>query len=429
MYGLMQGTYTHPQTARTNHGTPLSRDAYHLLMATNIDVSDKEITTLPPVSAEEISSNGDQPKAEAPEPVKAPRILSLDAFRGLTILLMLLVNNVALDVFTPKHLTHAAWNGGVNLADLVAPWFLFCVGVAIPFSAASFAKTGKPAWHHDIRILRRGLLLVLLGCLIDSSIYNGPVFCLDVLQIIGLAYVVGALLYDLPLSRRMCIAGLLLAGYWAFIKFVPIPGEGAGFFAENHNLITHINQNYLSAVSLVGIFSLIPTAALVLIGSAIGDLMRRRDRHQMWTVAWLMMIGVALSIAGIAWNASLAFNKPLWTPSYVLLAAGTGSMVLSLFYLIIDTHRWSKWAFPLIVFGANAIVAYVAPILVKLLILQKWHVAVPGHGHVQVLQRCLDVLVAHYGRVPGGWLYTIGYIVVWWLVLWQLYRRKLFLRV
>lgn len=392
-------------------------------------LADREIHDLPIVDAEEAPREVEQPKPAAKEQSKPARLLSLDAFRGLTIVLMLLVNNVALDTFTPKHLTHAPWNGGVNLADLVAPWFLFCVGVAIPFSAASFAKTGKPAWHQDLKILKRGALLILLGCLIDSSIYNGPVFCLDVLQLIGLAYVVGALLYDLPLSRRMAIAGLLLAGYWAFIKFVPIPGEGAGFFQQNHNLITHINQNYLSPVSLVGIFSIIPTAALVLIGTAVGDLLRRRDRDQMWTVAWLTLIGVALTAGAVIWNASLVFNKPLWTPSYVLLAAGTGSLILGLFYLIMDTHRWTKWAFPLIVFGSNAIVAYVAPILVKLLILQKWHVAVPGHGHVQVLQRILDVTVAHFGRVPGGWIYTIGYVVVWWLILWQLHRKKLFLRV
>lgn len=398
-------------------------------MDTNIDVSDKDIITLPLISAEDIPSDGDQPKAEAKPRAKPARILSLDAFRGLTILLMLLVNNIALDVFTPKHLTHAAWNAGVNLADLVAPWFLFCVGVAIPFSAASFAKTGKPAWHYDIKILRRGALLVFLGCLIDSSIYNAPVFCLDVLQLIGLAYVVGALLYDLPLSRRMCIAGLLLVGYWAAIKFLPIPGVGAGAFEENQNFIAHLNLTYLVSFNLGGLPSIVPTAALVMIGSAVGDLMRRKDRGAMWIVAWLMMIGVGLSIGGILWNASLAFNKPLWTPSYVLLSAGTGSLVLGLFYLIIDARRWSKWAFPLIVFGSNAIVAYVAPILVKLLILQKWHIAVPGHGSVTALQRCVDVLVAHFGRVPGGWIYTIAYIVVWWLILWLLHRRKLFLRV
>lgn len=390
-------------------------------------IADIDLGRLRTVSADD--ADKEEPKAAPAEQAKPARLLSLDAFRGLTILLMLLVNNVALDVFTPKHLAHAAWNGGVNLADLVAPWFLFCVGVAIPFSAASFARSGKPSWQYDIRILRRGLLLVFLGCLIDSSLYGGPVFCLDVLQLIGLAYVVGALLYDLPLTRRMAIASLLLVGYWAFIKFVPIPGEGAGFFTQDHNLITHINQNYLSAVSLTGLFSIVPASALVMIGCAIGDLLRRRDRGQMWTVAWLLMIGLALTFGGIIWNASLAFNKNLWTPSYILLSAGTGSLVLGLLYLIIDAKRVWKWSYPLVVFGANAILAYVAPILVKVLILQKWHVDVPGDGSVTVLQRFLDLCKAHFGAVPGGWMYTISYIVVWWLVLLFLYRRKLFLRV
>lgn len=390
-------------------------------------IADADLRRLRTVTADEADKV--EPKAAEAEQPKPMRLLSLDAFRGLTILLMLLVNNIALDAFTPKHLTHAAWGAGVNLADFVAPWFLFCVGVAIPFSAASFTRSGKPAWQYDLRIFRRGLLLVFLGCLIDSSLYNGPVFCLDVLQIIGLAYVVGALLYDLPLSRRMTIAGLFLASYWAFIKFVPIPGEGAGFFTQSHNVIAHINQNYLSSVNLVGLFSIVPTAALVMIGSAVGDLLRRRDKEPMWTVAWLMLVGLALTVGGIAWNASLVFNKALWTPSYILLSAGTGTLVLAIFYLIIDANKIWKWSYPLVVLGANAIVAYVAPILVKLLILQKWHVGVPGQGHVQVLQRCLDICVMHLGRVPGGWLYTIGYIGVWWLVLWHLYRKKMFLRV
>lgn len=400
-----------------------------MLNGGNMAISDQEIQAHPITSVEEVPSNGSKPKPEVKEPAKPARLLSLDAFRGLTIVLMLLVNNIALDVYTPKHLTHASWNAGVNLADLVAPWFLFCVGVAIPFSAASFAKTGKPAWHQDLKILRRGALLVGLGCLIDSTLYNGPVFCLDVLQIIGLAYIAGALLYDLPLSRRMGIAGALLIGYWAAIKFLPIPGVGTGLFEQSRNFIAHLNRTYLMPFNLTGLPSIVPTTALVLIGSAIGDLLRRRDREPMWVVAWLMLIGVALTIGGIIWNSSLAFNKPLWTPSYILLSAGTGSLVLGLFYLIIDAHKWSKWSFPLVVFGSNAIVAYVAPILAKLWILGRWHVNVPGHGAVPVLQRILDVTVEHLGRVPGGWLYTIGYIAVWWLVLWQLYRKKLFLRV
>lgn len=405
--------------------------AYYKYMA----ILENEVTVLPISPSKETPTNGEKPKdnpaqeqPRAAAAVKPARLVSLDAFRGLTIVLMLLVNNIALDIFTPKHLTHAAWNAGLNLADLVAPWFLFCVGIAIPFSAASFAKTGKPAWKHDLKIVRRGALLIGLGCLIDSSLYNGPIFCLDVLQLIGLAYMVGALFYDLPMSRRIGIAGALLVGYWAVIKYIPIPGIGSGHFEQTTNFIAHLNRTYLMPFNLTGLPSIVPTSALVLIGTAIGDLLRRRDRDPMWVVAWLMLTGVVLTIVGIIWNASLAYNKPLWTPSYILFAAGTGSIVLGLLYLVIDAHKLSKWAYPLVIFGSNAIVAYVAPILTKLWILQRWHVNIDGHG-VPVLQRLMDLCKLHFGPVPGGWIYTIGYIAVWWLILQQLYRKKLFLRV
>lgn len=138
------------------------------------------------------------------------RLVSLDAFRGLTIALMLLVNNTALDTATPIQLTHAPWNGGIRLADLVFPWFLFCVGVAIPFASASFAKRGLPVWRYDLKALSRAVLLILLGCLIDSSLAKHPILDLGVLQIIGLAYLVGALLYELPSLRRGLLAALFL---------------------------------------------------------------------------------------------------------------------------------------------------------------------------------------------------------------------------
>ncbi len=391
-------------------------------------VPESEITRLPVPNADEAPKDEPAPEPEPLSKPKTARLLSLDAFRGLTIMLMLLVNNIALDIYTPKHLMHAPWNGGVHLADLVAPWFLFCVGVAIPFSAASFARSGKPAWQYDLKVLKRGAILILLGCVIDSSLANRPVFCLDVLQLIGLAYMVGALLHDLPLSRRVGIAGLMLVGYWAAIKFVPVPGTGAGIFEENQNFIAHLNQTYLAPFNLNGLPSVVPTAALVMIGAMIGDILRRKDREPMWTVAWLMAAGLAMTIGGIAWNASLAFNKPVWTPSYILLSAGTGTLALGVLYLIIDAQKWAKWSYPLVVFGANAIVAYVAPILVKLWVLQRWHVGGPDHS-VPVQQWWLDLLKAHLGPVPGGWFYTVVYMAVWWVVLWQMYRKKLFVRV
>jgi len=381
-----------------------------------------------PLSAVETHAPQTLPNVAAEE-AKPPRLLALDAFRGLTILLMLLVNNIALDAATPIQFIHAPWNGGVRLADLVYAWFLFCVGVAIPFSFASFCRKELPAWRYDFKVLGRTATLVLLGCLIDSSLIKRPIFTLDVLQLIGLAYMVGALLYELPLSRRLLIAGLMLTAYWAAIKFLPIPGVGAGVLQENRNFIWHINRTYLEPVHLRGLTSVVPTGALVLIGTAVGDLLSRRDAHDLSKVAWLLVGGFVLIAGGLLWSLSLGLNKAIWTPSYILFTAGTGSLVLGFSYLLIDANGWRWWAFPLLVFGTNAILAYVAPILVKVLILQEWRMGVGGGKTAPILQWLLTTCTAHAGRIAGGWIYTLIYILVWWIILWQLYRKKVFLRV
>lgn len=365
----------------------------------------------------------------AEKPAKSPRLRSLDAFRGLTIALMLLVNNIALDSATPKHLLHADWNAGVHLADLVFPWFLFAVGVAIPFSAASAKSKGMPAWRYDVKIVLRCLSLIALGCLVDSAVLHTPIFTLGVLQIIGLAFLVGALLYDLPLGRRMIIALGLLLAYWASLKFIPVPGAGTGIFEESRNLILYLNQQHFNAVHLWGITSMIPTGALVLIGTIIGDLLRKREWPEARKLSALFLAGVLLVGGGVLWNISLPYNKSYWTPSYILLAAGFGAIVLTMLYLVMDAAGWWKWSYPLLVFGSNAILAYVLPILVKLFILENWMKGV-GHGVKMTLEQwMLTSAKSHFGPIHGGWLYTIGYIVVWWAILWIFYRKRIFLRV
>ena len=151
-------------------------------------------------------------------PARMPRLVSLDAFRGLTIAGMLLVNNIALDERTPAQLTHAPWNGGIRFADVIFPWFLLIVGVAVPFSAASARTKGTAWWRFSGRVLGRVFALVFLGCLIDSSLLKQPVFDLNVLQLIGLAYGVGSLLYALPIWLRLPVALGLLAGHTALIQ-------------------------------------------------------------------------------------------------------------------------------------------------------------------------------------------------------------------
>jgi predicted acyltransferase len=381
--------------------------------------------------AEERYTEMELPRREqsAEPPRSSPRLGSLDAFRGLTVVGMLLVNNVALDSATPASLTHAGWNRGVHFADMVFPWFLLIVGVALPFSFTSHHRKGLPRWQYDLRVVMRALTLVLLGCLIDSSLARRPVFGLGVLQLIGCAYLVAAVAYELPWRRRLLVmAGMLLA-HWAALRFIPVPGAGAGVLTENENFISHLNATYLEPVSLRGLASVVPTSALVLIGAAIGDMLRRAACPPPAKAARLLASGVGLLGAGWLWSLDLPFSKALWTPSYVLYTGGWGLLILGFLYLIMDVMGQRTWAFPLGVFGANAIVAYVAPILFKVHILQEWRWTMPDGSHLPLQQAFLHACFVQAGHVGGGWLYTGCYILFWWIVLLVLYRKRVFLRV
>lgn len=374
-----------------------------------------------PNSSNRNTKNEDQPTSR--------RLVSLDAFRGLTIIGMLLVNNIALDTFTPKHFAHAQWNKGVTFADMVFPWFLLIVGVAVPYAAASRKKKGLSVWQYDLKVLGRALMLVLLGCLIDSSIYKTPILGLGVLQLIGLAYMVGALLYEIPVLYRLAIAGGLLLIQWGVIHFIPVPGFGAGVFTEENNIIKHFNDLYFQPYHLSGLLSVVPTAAMVLIGTAIGDLLRLERISPMKKAGSLVGGGLILMLLGWLLSFDLPFNKPVWTASYILFAAGWGTLVLGMFYLIIDVKKWGIWAFPFVVFGMNAIAAYVTPILVKVYILQGWTLPMPNGSHISLQDTILRYWVSATGRFWGGWMYTFSYILFWWLVMLVLYRKKIFLRV
>ena len=375
-------------------------------------------------------------KAKLERPPGA-RLVSLDAFRGLTIGGMLLVNNVALDERTPAQLMHAPWNGGVRFADLIFPWFLLIVGVALPFSAAGARRKvnggkGASGWRYALRVLGRVLALVFLGCLIDSSLLKRPLFDLNVLQLIGLAYGVGALLYTLPVWLRLPVAIGLLAAHAAVIQHLPVPGLGRGVFREDANAIWYLNRAYLNRWHLTGLVSVVPTAALVLLGTVIGDALRR-ERWKPWEkIVVLLTFSGLLTLSGWAWHFSLPYNKPVWTASYILFSAGLGAFVLTLLYALIDAgvQKWTRWlAFPLVVYGSNAIAAYVGPILIKVFILRVWTWKMPDGTRETLEQALLHTATAHYGPYRGGWVYTLGYLLVVWLALLELRRRKLFLRV
>ena len=341
------------------------------------------------------------------------RLVALDAWRGITILLMLLVNNVSLGRFTPSQLVHARWGGGLTLTDLVFPWFLFCAGAALPFSLGNAPAAG---WWPDrrtvLKLFQRAVPLYLVGALLSSVEIKAPTLGLGVLQLIALASLCAGLLARLPTRWRLGMALVLLVAYRLFLLSAP--------FSETDNAVQRLNILVLNDFGLRGLTSVIPATALVLLGSVAAQPLRNRLRE--WPL--LLSLGAALSLVGWLAADALGFNKVVWTPAYILYSAGLGTLGMLALYLIGDTRRGRlAWLLsPLTVAGRNSLFAYVVPILIKLWILGVWQVNWTGKSQ-SILAALLSLAQQHLGAQAGGWLYTLGYVGAVWLVLWVLARR------
>lgn len=327
---------------------------------------------------------------------------------------MLFVNNQAIP-HAPAWLGHAPFARGIYLADWVFPWFLLAMGVAIPFSRQSFLRSGKPGWVYEVRVLRRVGLLFLLGLDLTSLSAGQPVFTLDILQIIALAYWLGAWLYDLPPLRRGLLSLLLLLSYEAALLFLPVPGVGRGVYTEEANLIHHLNATYLAPLGLRGLLSVIPTGALVLFGTLVGDALGRGGRG-IYPLAW-----AALTL-GLALRIGLPFDKTYWTPPYILVTAGVGALLLGLLQSL--DAKPPRGLEAVRALGANPLLAYVLPVAFKLGILMRLRL-----GEESLQDRLLSLLAQTMGPLWAGWAFTLGYICLWWGVMYLFYRRGIFLKV
>ncbi len=327
---------------------------------------------------------------------------ALDAFRGLTVFLMLLVNN--LPPGAPPWMGHGPFGHSYYLADWVFPWFLLAMGAAIPMSRRGFLQRGLPGWRYEVRLLRRAALLFLLGLGLTSLQAGRPVFALDVLQLIALAYLGAAWLYDLPPLRRLLLALLFLLGYGAALLLVPVPGVGVGVYREDANLPLHLNRTYLAPLGLRGLPSAVPTGGFALLATFLGEALLEGRRGR--TLA-LGLLGLFLGLLGLF---LLPPDKTYWTPTYLLLALGVGAFLL---LLLEGLPPWAQA--PLRPLGANPLLAYVLPLALKLTLLKA------------PLEALLALLTARYGLL-GGWAWTAGYILGWWLVFFWLYRLRFFFR-
>lgn len=297
------------------------------------------------------------------------RLVSLDAFRGATIALMVVVNSPGDGAHSYAPLKHAEWHGWTP-TDVVFPSFLWIVGVAITLSLAKRVAAGVPRSRLFLQVLRRAAILYGLGLFLYGFPYYdvSTLRLLGVLQRIAICYAIASAIY-LTTSVRgqvIWIVGLL-ASYWMLMTLVPVPGYGPGRLDVEGNLAHYVDRVVLGAHNYAetktwdpeGIVSTLPAIATALFGVMAGHILRiRRDLAE--RTVWLFLAGSLLIAAGLVANHWMPINKKLWTSSFSMFMAGLDFVLFAMCIWLIDARGWVRPVRPLVILGMNAIAVYMA---------------------------------------------------------------------
>jgi len=361
------------------------------------------------------------------------RLVSLDAFRGLTVAAMILVNNPGSWAYVYSPLDHAPWHGWTP-TDLIFPFFLFIVGVAIPFSFRKYKGTNKAKLYR--RVLRRSAVIYLLGLFLSLF----PNFDLSqarfvgVLPRIAIVYLITSILV-INLSRRALMWGtaILLLGYWALMAWVPVPGHGAGVLTPEGNLAAWIDsfvvpgRMYQGTWDPEGFVSTLPAVATALLGVLTGFWLQS-NRGRAETAKGMLGIGCLAVLAGLVWNYWFPINKNLWTSSYVLFTAGAALLVLAPLYWIIDVKGYRRWTRPLVAFGVNAISVFVLSGIVARLLINT-HVT-SGEETIPLKRWLYDSFFATWASPFNASLaFALVFLLLMWALVELLYQRRIFIKV
>lgn len=361
------------------------------------------------------------------------RLMSLDALRGFDMFfimggdaLFLCLGALLPGTFFEswgRQMLHVAWHG-FAFEDLIFPLFLFLAGVSFPFSLAKQQGQGCSKGAVLLRVIKRGVLLIFFGML-----YNGllqfdfeNMRYVSVLGRIGSAWMLAALLY-VWVGRRWCVvlSLLFLFGYWALLALFSAPDAGgASPFSMEGCIVGYVDrmllpgQLHLGIHDPEGLLSTIPAVVTAFLGIFTGDFVRNDAVNGYRKSLLLALFAVLLVVLGLLWDMVFPINKNLWTSSFVCLAGGLSMGLFALFYFVIDVLEWRGWTLFFRVIGLNSITIYMAQQFVDF---SKVTNAVFG-GTVRLFPESLHSV-----------LFWVGYIVLCWLFLYFLYRKKIFLKV
>lgn len=371
-----------------------------------------------------------------PHPAAPQRLLSLDALRGFDMLFIMgfagLVTALCklwpgdASAWIAAQMSHAQWDGFFH-HDTIFPLFLFIAGISFPFSLAKQRAAGHGERSIYLKVIRRGLTLVVLGL-----VYNG-LFKLDlttlrlpsVLGRIGLAWMFAALLFiNFRISTRIAIAVAILVGYSLVLQFAAAPDAGgAGPLTLEGNIVGYIDRIVMPSHLLggrgfdpEGLLSTLPAIVTAMLGMFTGEFVRRTgDETSGGRKAAYMAAGaVVLLVLALGWDTFQPINKKLWTPAFVCAAGAYSLGMFALFYYIIDVLKWRRWTYFFKVIGVNSITIYMIQRMVRVSYTSEF---------------LFSGLASKFPPEAAAVVLSAGYIAVCWLLLWFLDRQKIYLKV
>lgn len=367
------------------------------------------------------------------ETIKPQRLYSLDALRGFDMFWIMgaeeIFHGLAKATGSPFwntisiQFTHPDWNG-FHFYDLIFPLFLFIAGVATPYSVGRELEKGKSKKQVVWRVVKRGLILVLLGIIYNNGLKIIPfseIRFASVLGRIGLAYMFANIIYIYTKQRGQVIWFFsILIGYWLLLKFTSAPGFPMGDLTMEGNFASYFDRLllpgklYLGIHDPEGITSTIPAISTGLLGILAGNLLKSSPLKPKYKAYRLAVAGIVSLILAQIWNLDFPINKNLWTSSFVLNVGGISLLLLALFYFIIDVLGYKKWAFFFKVIGMNSILIYMSGGFID------W--AYSTNSFFQWLGQLV-------GDPFNVVIMAFCFVGIKWLFLYFMYKQKIFLRV
>lgn len=370
---------------------------------------------------------------------KINRILALDTFRGATIALMIIVNNPGTWAYVYKPFRHAQWHG-CTLTDLVFPFFLFIVGISMSFSFDKYDLCKKGPLFN--KVIFRTISIFVLGLIINAfpfvrQDWDWSSFrILGVLQRIALAYFIAAfIIIRSNIKGLVQISFTILAGYWLLLYMFGYI-NGVDPYSLSSNLALAIDKIILGESHLYGgtgiqfdpegLLSTLPSSITVIIGFLVGTMIKTAKDHKE-NCRRMYILGSLMIIIGWIWGIFFPINKQLWTSSYVLYTAGIGTVLLSSMIWIIDVLEYKKWTFPFIVFGSNSIFIFaLSGIWAKILLKIKFILYGKEISGYSYLYQTIFLPLA--GDINGSLLFALFHVLAFWIILFWMYRKKIFIK-